>query len=153
MMTEKEVADRINDRVVNSNTLWNSSDSEEQRQIITDIVIEETGFDYIQKADEISMVVDKLCQTYSIGEDDEFEDVDDPNDYEYSDREANEDISNMHDWIESHDEVTPEVLEEALNNMENLSKFDYDPSEFNRRMHELAEEYEIDEEEIEDYLD
>ena len=153
-MNEKEIADRINDRVVNSNTLWNCGDSDEQRKIITDIVIEETGYDAIENDNEITMIVDKICEKYNVGGvEDEFEDVDDPNDYDYSDREVNEDISNMHEWIESHDEVTPEVLEEALNSIEKLSRFDYDPSEFNRRMYELAEYYEIDEEEIEEYLD
>lgn len=47
-MNEKIIADRINDRVVNSNTLWNCDNFDEQRQIITDIVIEETGYDAIE---------------------------------------------------------------------------------------------------------
>lgn len=148
-MNEKEIADRINDRVVNSNTLWNCSDSDEQRQIITDIVIEETGYDAIENDNEITMIVDKICEKYNVGGvEDEFEDVNDPNDYNFG-TESYE----LHDWIESHDEITPEILEEALNSMEKLSRFDYDPSEFNRRMYELAEYYEIDEEEIEEYLD
>lgn len=148
-MNEKAIADRINDRVVNSNTLWNCDNYNEQREIITDIVIEETGYDAIENNDEIIMIVNKLCEKYNVGSiDDEIEDGDEPDDYNFG-----TETYELHEWIESHDDITPEVLEEALNSMEKLSRFDYDPSEFNRRMYELAEYYEIDEEEIEEYLD
>lgn len=96
------------------------------------------------------IVSEKYNLDDSENSEDDFEDADDQ---DYSDREDNEANADMHDWIESHDDITPEVLEEALNSMEKLSRFDYDPSEFNRRMYELAEYYEIDEEEIEEYLD
>ena len=59
----------------------------------------------------------------------------------------------LKEWIENHDEITPEVLNDALNNFEKLSRFDYDPSEYERRMYELAEYYEIDEDEISEYLE
>lgn len=88
----------------------------------------------------IDSIFEKLVEDYDIVIDDE-DDFPEMKSYE------------LHEWIESHDEITPEVLNEALNTFEKLSEFDYDPSEYRRRMYDLAEYYEIDENTIEDYLE
>lgn len=88
----------------------------------------------------IDSIFEKLVEDYDIVIDDE-DDFSEMKSYE------------LKEWIESHDEITPEVLNDALNNFENLSKFDYDPSEYERRMYELAEYYEIDEDEVSEYLE
>lgn len=98
----------------------------------TDIV-EDTEFSVFQK-----MKID-----LGLADEEDFEEDDFPEMKSYE----------LKEWIENHDEITPEVLNDALNNFENLSQFDYDPSEYERRMYELAEYYEIDEDTIAEYLE
>jgi hypothetical protein len=78
-------------------------------------------------------VVDKCCARLNIETEEEPES--DFNGY---------DMFQMENFIDSHDEITIDVLKEALDKYEGLSEFDSNPREFERRLYELAEEYEIE---------
>lgn len=227
-----KVANILNKRISSSEAILKTKSWNEQREFVTDTVIEVTGLNEIDDNDGICLLVNALCEKYNIGiskddsdindfseedtedytcslemyeyvfnevkkyaeEDDiDLTDIDeeqlseycstacDNNDFNSTDIVEDTEFSvfqkmkidlgladeedfeeddfpemksyELKEWIENHDEITPEVLNDALNNFENLSQFDYDPSEYERRMYELAEYYEIDEDTIADYLE
>lgn len=108
---------------------------------IVNLACENLNIDINSKLEgSIDYIFDKLVEDYDIVIDD-TDDFPEMKSYE------------LKEWIENHDEITPEVLNDALNNFEKLSRFDYDPSEYERRMYELGEYYEIDEDTIAEYLE
>lgn len=134
---EKDLVE-IRSRISTSNLIWNSEDSDFQREEIGNIVSEVTGFN-LSHGTKYKDIVDNLCAEYIDNTiEEEFDSLDDRQGISL------ECFDDIDEYLESQEEVTIEMIKIAIEKFTDVSEFDDNPTEFNELLYTLAEQYEIE---------
>ena len=120
-----EVTNKINELVINSTELWDvNTDYFTKRIILSSIVSKVTGLVAKNDGDEVSQIVDKLCEKYSIYDTDiETDDLSDSN-FDEDDEETYITFGDFKEIIKAANKISKEDLGVSLKEITNDEDFE-----------------------------